>query len=430
MMCDTLVALGNSTSEGATIFGKNSDREPNEAQLVEYHPRVRRGGQVKCTYLSIPDVEETYSVLISRPFWMWGAEMGVNENGVAIGNEAVFTNVPKQKKGLLGMDLLRLGLERSRSADEALDVIATLLEEHGQGGNCSNSQVQLYHNSFIIADPKTAWVLETVGKSWVAEIARGVRTISNALTTSDRWDRSSGDLDSSRADRVMDFSGRYASPAYTFLSKANERRRLTQEFLESRKGEIDVEVMKGALRMHGRKAFSPSAGSMGDVCMHAGGLTRPSQTVSSLVSVLHESLPVHWLTCSSAPCLSLYKPFFAVDGCQRANTRGGGRFDGSSFWWRREEFHRTMLSNYDRASDVVSDTMEVERDLQNRTESLRDEVLRGSLGEDVLVSLTLRSFQDDTNVVSGYERLRPRPMPFLYGRYWGRQNELTGIEIR
>jgi dipeptidase len=429
-MCDTLVALGNSTSDGVTIFGKNSDREPNEAQLVEYHPRVRRGGQVECTYVSIPDVDETYSILISRPFWMWGAEMGANENGVAIGNEAVFTNVAKQRKGLLGMDLLRLGLERSRDADEALDVIVGLLEEHGQGGNCSNTQVQLYHNSFIIADPKKAWVLETVGKSWVAEIVKDVRTISNALTVQDRWDRSSEDLDPSREGRVLDFSGRFTSPMYTFLSKARERRRLTQGILEKKKGEIDIEVMKEALRAHATKSFSPSTGSMADVCMHAGGLTRPSQTVSSLVSVLHEKMPVHWFTCSSAPCLSVYKPFFVVDGCERSNTSGGGKFDEGSFWWRRERFHRTMISNYDRAPEVISTIKKVERALRNEADSLRKGVTGGSQQNDALVSLTLRSFEMDLDVVSRYEDLRPKSLPFLYGRYWREQDKLARIEVK
>jgi secernin len=41
---------------------------------------------------------------------MWGAEMGANEQGVCIGNEAVWTklNGPEDlKKKLLGMDLLR-----------------------------------------------------------------------------------------------------------------------------------------------------------------------------------------------------------------------------------------------------------------------------------------------------------------------------------
>lgn len=110
-MCDTLVALGNATADGAVIFAKNSDREPDEAQILELIPGEVHppGATVKCTYLEIPQVERTYTVLLSRPFWMWGAEMGANEHGVVIGNEAVFTRVPYEKKaGLTGMDLLRL----------------------------------------------------------------------------------------------------------------------------------------------------------------------------------------------------------------------------------------------------------------------------------------------------------------------------------
>ncbi len=138
-MCDTLVALGTHTADGAVWFAKNSDREPGEAQLVEVvagadHPS---SSDVRCTYLSVPQAPRTHTVILSRPFWMWGAEMGVNEHGVAIGNEAVFTRMPYRRDGVLtGMDLLRLALERSGSAEQAVETIVALLYDHGQGGRC------------------------------------------------------------------------------------------------------------------------------------------------------------------------------------------------------------------------------------------------------------------------------------------------------
>ena len=91
-MCDTFVALGNSTLDGRTIFAKNSDREPNEPQYVFFYPRMECDSkELYTTSQKIKQVEKTYAVLISKPSWMWGGEMGVNENGVAIGNEAIFT---------------------------------------------------------------------------------------------------------------------------------------------------------------------------------------------------------------------------------------------------------------------------------------------------------------------------------------------------
>lgn len=61
-------------------------------------------------------------------------------------------------------------MERSSNADEALEVMTKLLEKYGQGGPCSSTDEGFaYHNSFIIADCSSAWVLETCGKHWVAE---------------------------------------------------------------------------------------------------------------------------------------------------------------------------------------------------------------------------------------------------------------------
>ena len=132
-MCDTIGLITPSKA----LFAKNSDRSPNEPQVNQVFPAAdyAKGATLKATYLSISHPEHTHALLLSRPTWMWGGEMGVNEHGVCIGNEAVFTKGKYAKTGLTGMDLLRLGLERGSTAQEARDVIINLLEEYSQGGN-------------------------------------------------------------------------------------------------------------------------------------------------------------------------------------------------------------------------------------------------------------------------------------------------------
>ena len=148
-MCDTMAARAAATTTGGTLFAKNSDRERNEAQYLQSLPAQRygKGAVVRCTYIAIPQAAQTHAVLLSRPFWIWGAEMGANEHGVVIGNEAVHPRaLPQRQRALIGMDLLRLGLERGATAAEAVEVITSLLEQHGQGGSCGHLSARFYDN--------------------------------------------------------------------------------------------------------------------------------------------------------------------------------------------------------------------------------------------------------------------------------------------
>jgi dipeptidase len=353
--------LGNATRDGSVIFGKNSDREPNEAHEVVIFPHMvhPKNAVAQCTYIDIPQVRETNAVLLSKPFWIWGAEMGANEHGVVIGNEALFTKVPYGKQpGLIGMDFLRLALERASSADEALDVMIELLETYGQGGNCGFTHEMYYHNGFLIADFEKAWVFETAGTHWAAEKVRDIRSISNVISIGDSWDRASDDLISYAIDRgwcknpaEFNFSQCYSDFLYTTFSDGRNRLQRTDDLLRRNSGQIDIPFAMRMLRDHGAESgddWQPGRGLTGaEVCMHASfGPVRVSQTTGSMISYLKGERAAHWVTGTAAPCTSVYKPVWLDAGLPDLGPAPEGTYDKTTLWWRHENLHREILRDY------------------------------------------------------------------------------------
>ena len=80
-MSDVQVLVG----PNAVWFGQNSDREPGEPQPVVRLPAVAADDAptVRATYIELPQVPRRHGVILSRPVWCWGAEMGLNDRGVA-----------------------------------------------------------------------------------------------------------------------------------------------------------------------------------------------------------------------------------------------------------------------------------------------------------------------------------------------------------
>src|SRR4051812_30557578 len=193
-MCDTLCVVDGER----LLFAKNSDRPVGEVQVVE--PWARRNASdrpLHAQYLTLGNDPGAYACIGSRPTWLWGFEHGVNEHGVAIGNEKIWTtDDPRLRpKGLLGMDLVRLGVERATSADEALAVITQLLEAHGQGGTGEEHHDEPYDNAFLIADPSRAWIVETSNHRWAARVVeRSGAAISNRVSLTTNWTRASPEV--------------------------------------------------------------------------------------------------------------------------------------------------------------------------------------------------------------------------------------------
>lgn len=288
-------------------------------------------------------VKETYTILISRPWRTYGAEMDVNEFGVAIGNVAVFTKEPYEEKGILGTDMARLALERTRSAKEVLKFLTNLIEDYGQGGNYSYEKKFKYHNSFIVADPREAWVLKTAGRYWIAKKVVDIYSISNALTIDGDWDLAHDDVMKHGVSKHrcsqddFSFARCYSDKLYTWAAKGRERRSYTYRRLLEKRGELTPWDLMSILRAHSFESYTPSKGSMMDICMRYGEVLRPSQTASSTIFVLCSWGYLALVTGASNPCISMYKPL--VHGMSLLGGKCSNKYSEECYWWRFEELH-------------------------------------------------------------------------------------------
>lgn len=394
-MCDTVAIV---RADGV-LFAKNSDRDPNEAQLLDWQPGRRHaaGARLQTTYLEIPQVETTHAVLLSRPYWMWGAEMGTNEHGVTIGNEAVFTRQPCAATGLTGMDLLRLGLERANTADAAVQVIVDLLETHGQGGGCGHEQRDFtYHNSFIVADPRQAFVLETAGKHSAVEPIRGARSISNGLT-------------------IPGFAEQHSDWLKTRVSGCRLRRERTQSRAERATEASDLMEL---LRDHGTSDDLPHYawhnGGLNAPCVHGGGRLASSQTTASWVADLRTTTPRHWATGTAAPCSGLFKPV-DVHAELDLGPAPTDCFDAQSLWWRHERLHRRAIQNPSELFPLfIPERDRTEREwIASRPESQAAFACGNRLLEEWTVRVALATCEDTR--------------PGFVRRYWAKRNDRAGL---
>jgi len=317
-MCDTLCAPG----PGGMVFAKNSDRPPGEVQVAwPFGRRASAGCTLRTQYLAIGDAG-AHATFLSCPTWLWGAEHGVNEHAVAIGNERVRTthDAAAAKPALIGMDLVRLGLERARTAAEAVDAMTGLLEDCGQGGIADAARHEAYDSSFLVADPTSAFVLDTAGSEFAAAPFPAGTAISNRITLDREWTRASGSL------APGDGFGRYRDLSED-TRYADVRLAASRRFLDSTApGGLTPAATAAHLRDHGTGPWGspgtpgpvhrPPPGAGEDfrgvsVCMHVRGL---SVTAASMIAELPrgiaEGAPLRVYVAPGSPCASIYVPAF------------------------------------------------------------------------------------------------------------------------
>ncbi|MCL2662984.1 MAG: hypothetical protein FWE83_06595 [Oscillospiraceae bacterium] len=413
-MCDTLAIVANWREDNTTYFAKNSDRSANEPHLILRVP----GGYhepdslVRCTYISIPQVEYTRETILYKPSWIWGAEMGINENRVVIGNEAVFTKAKKGDPSLIGMDILRLALERADTATSAVEVMISLLETYGQGGNCGYDKEFYYDNSFLAADPREAYVLETSGKKYAVLKIEDKYAISNRLSIGRNHYEQGG------VKPGEDFAKRYTEPVYSHFSAAKQRRSQAMEGLCPTTGA--AQLME-KLRTH-EKGFAGhefERGSVASVCMHAGGLVG-DQTTGSMIAVLRPSKPVTlWSTGCSTPCISAFKPVFWNSDSPPVFTDPASSLD---YWLKREHIHRAIIAGKIDAHALRDRIHELEADWLRQEEQIMN---TDTVDDTELIELSATANKQEQALIDEFyvQDWQNIPGRNRYARYWKHKNE-------
>ena len=164
--CTNFLASRGATVDGSTLITYSADayfffgymfhasaatHEPGSMRRVyDWHTREFRG--------EIAQVPRTYTVIGS-----------MNEHQVTVA-ETTFGGRPElvNREGLIDYgSLMRIALERARTAREAIEIMTTLVATYGYGSS---------GESFSIGDPNEVWIMELIGKGpgrkgavWVAK---------------------------------------------------------------------------------------------------------------------------------------------------------------------------------------------------------------------------------------------------------------------
>src|SRR5205807_1116536 len=185
---DMVVALGTATGGGTTLFGHNRQGPARESVALQRLPgrSYALGESIQTQFVTVPQARQTFTLLGCRPAGLWGYCFAINEHQVAVGQSAWQSKLRGAVAGLTGPDLVRLAVERSRTARQALETITDLVARHGQSGVAAGAPRD---NVFLIAEAREAYLLEAAASSWAWLECRDIRAVSDLGLIRQDWQR-------------------------------------------------------------------------------------------------------------------------------------------------------------------------------------------------------------------------------------------------
>ena len=376
--CSSFIIAGSETKTGDIIFAKNSDRPFNESQPLIYYPAqdYPEGTFTECSFIKIPQVRHTYACIGSKPHFFWGFEHGINEFGLMIGNEQVSgREIPERRWGLIGMDILRLALERAKTAREAIEVIDKLLTTIGTGG-APGHRITPFNSNFIVSDPNESFTFESHQRKWVAKKVDRYAYIGNCYSIQEDYDMIADGAIEEACEKGWWHPEVPFNPAKAwtvdelmydesegFVRWARVGRLISDKVNSGHK--MDIRDAMSILRDHYdgvpelQSIFSKAANKTCSICTHPGGVGYGCASAASTVTVLRKDVPdelrfTYWGS-MAPPCCSIFRPYYNIgflpDDLQHAHAL----YRPQDQWWQFIELERYIALNYEKFAPKVKE---------------------------------------------------------------------------
>jgi secernin len=402
---DMVTALGGATVDGQTLFGHNSVQPPGTCESLRLirGRSFEYGEKVRTEFLEMPQVRQVCTVLGSQAHGRWGFQHGVNGHGVAVGRAPLASRLPATGPGLTGPDLVRLALERGRTARQAVDLLADLVSRHGQGAE-PGAESDDAGNAFLVTDADEAFAVECAGQYWVYQEVREVRALGGPCTIRQDWDRIAPGLSGQAIDRAwwpadgskLDFAAAVSpTPPELEPARAADFRRWGRAtlLLGEQNGHIDTAFVRRLLSDHREgdadetDPFAPAAGA-GSLCRHPHPEATAATAASLVVALSREAARLQTAWCAfGPPCLGVYFPVFLEGDLPAAFARSSAGPSKECAWWRLRDV-ATYLTKHPGRRDLAREALgRLQARLDQEAEefaaegaALRERGERGELG--------------------------------------------------
>ena len=316
-------------TNSSAIFGKNSNsRTIQTLELVQ--PRIP-ADCLTIDLLRLPVPDRGCACAVTKSIQETGASMGVNDYGVAISVEPAFTRIKHRQTGLSGLVMLQSALMSAQSAEEALQILITLLETQGQGGACRNHGSLPCGTVFLLCDRKQAFVFETAGNYWAWKEAGNYTSLGNSYTITTDFKRldaytrkmlapvndAMACLDEADAGRIGTKSSwkQFAEHKFlTRLTQCDSGRAAVQKALHTMLSSESNDIIMNVMELMRSHKVSELHGHAVQLCNHNLNIFSKPTASSMLVQYMPQREDfVIWFTGAPYTCANLYKPILCHD---------------------------------------------------------------------------------------------------------------------